>query len=127
MKITPVAQRAQKGKKGDREGDIQPLSGTAARRKTECPPFLPENPLETSSFTPNDTLVTVTSAMGTLGTPSYAEKAAGGFAYMYSGGTHPNEGRNHSSIADSGVAYKVWQWLWMREKSHGDLRPIDAQ
>lgn len=74
----------------------------------------------TTTFEPNDTLVPVLSAAGSLGGfGSFATSQTGGqpFGLFIAG-----NGRNHATVADEGVAAVVAIWLKAWEKTHGDLR-----
>jgi len=59
---------------------------------------------------------------GELSVPSFKSiaeaQASGGQNRVYQG---PPFGRNHSSVADAGVAAQVVTWIAARERSHGDL------
>lgn len=62
---------------------------------------------------PNDTLVTVASA---LGSGSISARSAGSSTYDGAAG------RNHSNVADAGVAARVRDWILESERRRGDLR-----
>jgi triacylglycerol esterase/lipase EstA (alpha/beta hydrolase family) len=63
----------------------------------------------------NDSLVTLPSG---LGEATFASRVIN--SHVFQG----DDGRNHASIADAGVAVRVLPWLFDIEKEHGDLRPF---
>jgi pimeloyl-ACP methyl ester carboxylesterase len=71
----------------------------------------------------NDVLVSIASGLGSgtgLG-PNFGQRIfeSGGHTYVFSGA----QGRNHSNIADGGVAEVVLPWIADIERAKGDLKP----
>ncbi|UCC31889.1 MAG: hypothetical protein JSU86_06345, partial [Phycisphaerales bacterium] len=86
------------------------------------PDYFIAEPNPATGFLPNDTLVSTKSALGELSVPSFKSIAeappSGGQNRIYEG---PPFGRNHSNVADAGVAAQVVTWIAARERSRGDL------
>lgn len=72
--------------------------------------------VRTGAFVPNDTLVSLSSALGTQRFQYLTE-----FAASLVG----SEGRNHSNIADSGVGAVVIPNLLLAERQFGDWTPLE--